>query len=175
MAALLWLAAGSAWAGERDRRAWPPRECREVGRVCNHEVRTNIRVCIDGCETGVAGETCREECKNTFQADRTTCREDIWECAQSHLPPMDEVCVEECRADFAETREGLRACHGDCKEGVRAAIAECRADLASDSDALRACIHSAHEEGRLCSQDCHDEYACAGEFRECLASCVIEE
>ena len=173
--ALLVLAHASARASEIDERHWPPRECREIGRVCLHEARTDQRVCRDGCEAGEVGGACREECRSAFQDSRATCRGDVWECVELHLPPLDEACVAECRADFAETREDLRACHGGCKEDVRAAITGCREDLASDPDALRACIRAAREEGRLCAQDCHDEYACGSDFRECLSDCVIEE
>jgi len=98
----------------------------------------------------------------------------VWECAESNRPDRDEECVAACKDEFGETREDLRICHGDCKQDVRAAIADCRADLASDPEALRICISDAHKEGRLCSQDCHDEFSCGGEFRECLAGCVIE-
>jgi len=158
-----------------DERHRPPNECREIGRVCFQEARTALRVCQDGCEAGESGATCRRECRGAHKVARTACRAEVWECAKSKRPPMDEECVAGCREEFAETREDLRICHGDCKADVRTAIAACREDLASDSQALRTCITEAQKEGRLCSQDCHDEFACASEFRECLSGCVIEE
>ena len=171
---LLWLAAGSIGARGIGGGDAPLNECREAGRVCAQEARTGVRVCMDGCEDGEAGDACRTECRSLFQDDRASCRAETRECLQANLPPLDELCVEDCRAQFADTREDLRACRGDCKADLRAAIAACREDLANDSDALRTCIGEAHKETRLCSQDCHDEYACASELRECLGACVIE-
>jgi len=173
--ALLWLAPGSARADATDEGRWPPRVCGEGGRVCLHAARTDLRVCLDGCDRGEAGDSCRQECRGAFQDARTRCREGVRECVQAHLPPLDEVCAAECRDDFAATREDLRACRGDCRQDVRDALTACRQDLAGDPEGLRECVHAAHAEGRLCSQDCHDEYTCASDFRECLSGCVIDE
>ena len=171
------ISAGKAVAEETELRHRPPAECRGAYRDCRHESRNSVRLCRSECAEGEVGQVCRDACRDSYREDKGVCRQELRECAQAHRPPLDEICAEDCRVEYAEIHDARQMCHADCTAAYREAAAQCRAiiDRASDPEGYRACMREARHDGRLCEQDCNDEFNTGGEFRQCLSMCVIED
>ncbi len=171
-ALLLW--GGAAAAGHEDR---PGHECREARRICHHGARVAMRACKHVCESGSGGASCRDECRAIFHVVHSRCREEVRECIDSLLPPLDPACVHDCREDFAACRYDLRECRDGCTTGVRDAIRDCIEALGEDPEpaAVRACVREVRAGVHVCVDGCYTELDCGIELRDCLSGCVIDE
>lgn len=167
---------------------------RETNRLCRDACGESIRTAIadarqscelDGVEPAdcresigsaarAASQACRPDCRDAHRAEKQTCRSEARSCGQTCRGPVDEVCVEQCNADFQPCAEDLRVCRGECRAERRAGFQACR-DSATDRQQFRECLRGLHHATRECAVDCHDTFLCREQIHECLDSCRIED
>jgi len=137
-------------------------------RECSKLIHKAIRSATRGC---------RDSCQDVYSRARQRCQGEREECRAACLPPLDPVCVDECRADMDVCTDDLKGCTDQCRTDTRAGLQACRdgARDRCDPQALRQCIHDVRLDGEMCGEDCYATHPCGVEVRECLMECVIPE
>jgi hypothetical protein len=193
-ALLVLLSAGSAQANEcREARGSCMEEAEETTHVCRQDCQADVQDAIDAARSvcddqsledeacrvlvhdsvkAVARE-CRSECRDLREDARRSCRVATRECFQTVIDPLDDVCVDSCREQFAPCRDEQALCHDECREGAEAAVEDCH-NAGLDFRATLQCMHEARKGTASCVVSCHDTNACHGGLRECLRECPAE-